>query len=736
MKYAEIIIEIKAKEVDRVFCYIVPEKLEDKICEGMRVSVPFGRGSRPTEGYVIGISDKPSTTHTLKEITALKDEFPVLTKTSIELAKWMREKYYCTLTDCLQCMLPKFIWGKVVKYIHRGKNFAEGDNISKSAVKQAEVIRLLKEKSPLRRDFLRNEHKISYETLKSLADKNIIEITEQEESRDLYNTENSDPGLTHNPTPEQQRVIVSIISDFESNDKKPFLLRGVTGSGKTLVYTEVIAEALKRGKQAVVLVPEISLTPQTVQRFINRFGSLVTVTHSKMTDGERLDQWKKARRGQVSVMIGPRSAVFAPFDNIGVIIIDEEHEHTYKSEITPKYDAREIAVKLQEICGATVVMGSATPAIESFYRAENGIYKLLELNNRINMKMPEIYAVDMRDEIVLGNKSMFSVKLQNAIKQTLEQKKQIILFLNRRGHSTFVSCRRCGYVMTCESCSVSYTYHMKENRLVCHYCGAAEKIPEVCPSCGSAYIKYFGAGTEKITQEVNKLFPEARVLRMDADTTKSKDSHRQILNAFARGEADILVGTQMIAKGLDFPNVVLVGVVAADLSLNSSDYRSAENTFQLLSQVSGRAGRAESGGKVLIQTYMPENYCIKYAKQNDYISFYREEIEFRRQMKYPPFSHICVVLFSGEDEKKVISFLHRFAAFLDFYGKGKDYEKIGPGAAAVSKIKDRFRHRVIIKGTEEEKLKNYIFYCLEKFQKKENTKEITISVTMNPTYIP
>lgn len=736
MKYAEIIIEIKAREVDRVFYYIVPEGLEDKIRPGMRVTVPFGRSSRPTEGYVTALSDTAETSRPLKEITALKDNFAALTETGIRLAGWMREKYYCTLSDCLQCMLPKFVGSRVIKYVHRGKAFEKGKELPRKAEKQIQVIRLLTEKSPIRQDFLRNEYKISYNTLKSLEEKEIIEITEQEKSRDLYNTNLPQTGRPHTPTPEQRAAVDSIISDFDRKDKKPFLLKGVTGSGKTLVYTEVIAEALKRGKQAIVLVPEISLTPQTVQRFINRFGSLVTVTHSKMTDGERLDQWKKARNGRVSVMIGPRSAIFAPFDNIGVIIIDEEHEHTYKSENTPKYDAREIAVKLQEICGATVVLGSATPAIESYYKAEKGGYRLLELNNRINMRLPDIYAVDMRDEIALGNKSMFSIKLQKAIRETLEQKKQIILFLNRRGHSTFVSCRRCGYVMTCDSCSVSYTYHMKENRLVCHYCGRVKEIPEVCPSCGSGYIKYFGAGTEKITKEVNRLFPEARVLRMDADTTKSKDSHRQILNAFARGEADILVGTQMIAKGLDFPNVVLVGVVAADLSLNSSDYRSAENTFQLLSQVSGRAGRADSRGRVLIQTYMPENYCIEYAKKNDYISFYREEIEFREQMNYPPFSRICVVLFTGEDEKQVISSLHHFAAVLNFYGKGKDYTVIGPGAAMVSKIKDRFRHRIIIKGKDEERLKSYVFYCLDKFDKREDTKEITISVTINPTYIP
>ncbi len=736
MKYAEIVIEIKAREVDRIFYYRVPEAMEGKIREGMRVSVPFGRGNRPTEGYVIGLCDEVKTTRTLKEIQSVKDDSPVLSKTAIELAKWMKDKYYCTLTDCLQCMLPKFTGDKVIKYVHRGEKFSEAAGISKRAAKQLRVIELLNKESPVRQDILRNKYDIPSAALKSLEEKGIIKITEREESRDLYDTENPKAARPHTPTVEQQRVIDTVISDFDKKEKKPFLLKGVTGSGKTLVYTEVIAEAVKRGKQAVVLVPEISLTPQTVQRFISRFGSLVTVTHSKMTDGERFDQWKKAKRGQVSVMIGPRSAIFAPFENIGVIIIDEEHEHTYKSEITPKYDAREIAVKLQEITGAAVVLGSATPAIESFYKAEKGVYRLLELNNRINMRLPDIYAVDMRDEIVLGNKSMFSLRLQNAIKETLERKKQIILFLNRRGHSTFVSCRKCGYVMTCGSCSVSYTYHMRENRLVCHYCGDEAEIPEKCPSCGSGYIKYFGAGTEKVTEEVNRLFPEARVLRMDADTTKTKDSHRQILNAFAEGKADILVGTQMIAKGLDFPNVVLVGVVAADLSLNSSDYRSAENTFQLISQVSGRAGRADSEGKVLIQTYMPENYCIECAKKNDYIGFYREEIEFRRQMKYPPFSHICVVLFTGRDEKEIISSLHRFAAVLDFYGREKNYLRIGPGAAAVSKIKDRFRHRVIIKGENEEKLKNYVFYCLDKFGKKENLSNITISVTINPTYIP
>lgn len=736
MKYAEIIIQIKAKEVDRIFYYEIPDGLKDKITTGSRVTVPFGRGNRPTEGYVIAVSDKAETTRTLKEITALKDPYPVFSEIQISLAKWMREKYYCTLTDCLQCILPKITKDKTAKFVSLANDNEEAEKICAKSNKQAILIKALRKQSPLPLKLVKDSLEISLQTVKSLEKKGIVTISEFEQSRDLYNTENPSPARPHDPTADQQRVIDEVISSLEKPDKKPFLLKGVTGSGKTLVYTEIIAETIARGKQAIVLVPEISLTPQTVGRFIERFGEKVTVTHSKMTDGERYDQWKKAKRGEVSVMIGPRSALFAPFENLGVIIIDEEHEKTYKSEITPKYDARETAVKLAELSDAAVVLGSATPSIESFYKAQTGEYALLELNNRINMTLPDIFAVDMRDEIALGNKSMFSLRLQKAIRETLADKKQIILFLNRRGHSTFLSCRSCGYVITCENCSVSFTYHKHEDKLVCHYCGNETETPSVCPACGSRYIKYFGAGTEKITAEVNKLFPEARVLRMDTDTTKTKDSHRKILTAFAQGKADILVGTQMIAKGLDFPNVTLVGVVAADLSLNSSDFRSAENTFQLLTQVAGRAGRAGTKGRVLIQTYMPENYCIEYAKHGDYLSFYNEEIEFRRQMDYPPFSNIAVVLFIGEDEREVIRNLHILSEIFAFYGRNKNYARIGPAAAAVSKIKNKYRHRLIIKGRDEEKLKNYIFYCLDKFQKKYSPKGITVNVTVNPTYIP
>ncbi len=736
MKYAEIVTEIRAREVNNVFFYKIPEAMTEELMTGMRVSVPFGRGNRITLGYVIGISDEPKTSAALKEIIDIKDRFPVFSKERIELARWMEKKYYCTLSDCLQCIIPKITGAKRIKYV-----FLDGSEDERRALldrnnRQAELLRLLEDRDGISLDDIRKKYKIGGSTIKSLEKKGVIKITGIRSSRDAYDTENPNSGRKHTPTPDQQRIIDAVCEDLDRADKKPFLLKGVTGSGKTLVYTEIIAEVLRRGRQAIMLVPEISLTPQTVQRFIDRFGSLVTVTHSKMTDGERYDQWEKARSGRASVMIGPRSAVFAPFDNLGVIIIDEEHEKTYKSEHTPKYDAREIALKLKDIYGATVVFGSATPSIDSFYKAKTGEYRLLELDKRINMKMPDVFSVDMRDEIALGNKSIFSLKLQNAIRETLENKKQIILFLNRRGHSTFVSCRQCGYVMTCESCSVSYTYHSHENRLMCHYCGSETDVPKTCPACGSKYIKYFGVGTEKIEAEAARLFPGARVLRMDMDTTKSRNSHRQILSAFAEGRADILVGTQMIAKGLDFPGVTLVGIVAADLSLNSSDYRAMENTFALITQVSGRAGRADSRGKVLIQTYMPENYCIEFARKNDYEGFYREEIEFRRQMNYPPFSHICVVMLVGEDERKVISVLHYYSTVLEYYARGKNYDKIGPAAAAVSKIGGKYRHRIIVRGQDEEKLRNYVFYCLDILKKKADMRDISVNVTMDPTYIP
>ncbi|MBR1442438.1 MAG: primosomal protein N', partial [Firmicutes bacterium] len=482
-------------------------------------------------------------------------------------------------------------------------------------------------------------------------------------------------------------------------------------------------------------VPEISLTPQTVERFTGRFGKNVSFTHSKMTDEERFDQWKKAREGEISIMIGPRSAIFTPFNKLGVIIIDEEHENSYKSDTTPKYSARETAIKLKEITGCQVVLGSATPSIESYYNAEIGNYELITLENRVNMSFPKVYVTDMRQELANGNRSIFSKPLFDAIEENLKNGKQTILFLNRRGHSTFVSCRKCGYVMTCEDCNVSYTYHLHSNKLVCHYCSKTVDNPDKCPQCGLPYIKYFGVGTQKVEEAAKKYFPTARILRMDLDTTGKKHSHENILNEFKKGNADILIGTQMIAKGLDFPNVTLVGVVAADLTLNIGDFRCGEVSFQLLTQVSGRAGRANDEGKVFIQSYQPEHYSIELAAKNDYVSFYKKEIEIRRIQMYPPFSHIFFVMFSGENEKFLIDSLNMLMDIFKTYNARTNFDLLGPAPAVISKIKKQYRWKVIVKGIEEERVRNFVLYCMDRLREKVDLSSVTVNMTLDPTFI-
>ncbi len=669
MRYAEVILSISHKDIDRVFHYNIPDDCRDTLCIGMRVSVPFGKGNTEREGYVIGFSDETDVpADKMKSILRILDTFAVFSETRITLAKWMKDKYYTTLSECLMCIMPK-------------------------------IVQQRKARIP------------------------------------FYNTDAYEKTGKLSPTDEQQSAIDFINLD-KASDQKPILIHGVTGSGKTEIYMQAIDAVLKKGKQAIVLVPEISLTPQTVEKFVGRFGDLVAVTHSRLSAGERYDQWTKARNGHISIMIGPRSAVFAPFEHLGIIIIDEEHENSYKSETTPKYDAREVAVKLGALTGATVIFASATPSVETYYGATSGQFELVELKERVNKKFPDVYIIDMRVELANGNKSIFGDELLKEIEENLQKKQQTILFLNRRGHSTFVSCRKCGAVMKCENCNVNYTYHLNTDKLSCHYCGVTVKNPEVCPVCESKYIKYFGVGTQKIEDEVMKILPEAVVLRMDMDTTKNKGSHDAILKKFASGKADILIGTQMIAKGLDFPNVSLVGVIAADLSLNTGDYRSAENTFQLLTQVSGRAGRAATYGKVYIQTYNPEHYSIEYAKNNDYAEFYNHEITLRRRMIYPPFSSIFFIMFVGEDEKKIIMKLYKLLNIMTYYNSKKNiFEFLGPAPAVISKIKKQYRWKLIVKAVDEERLKNFVIYCVDKLKEKEELTGINVSLTLNPVLI-
>ncbi|MCL1877514.1 MAG: primosomal protein N' [Defluviitaleaceae bacterium] len=536
-------------------------------------------------------------------------------------------------------------------------------------------------------------------------------------------------------TDEQRRAVSQIEKTIDTGGKPPILLHGVTGSGKTEVYLHAIEKVLAVGKQAIVLVPEIALTPQMVNLFSARFGSAVAVTHSRLTQAERFQIWKMALLGEVSLVIGPRSAVFAPFPRLGLIVIDEEHEHTYHSETAPKYDAREVAVARGELCGGAVVLGSATPGLESYFKALRAEYDLVKLSERINRTLPEIHVVDMRSEMRRGNTSVFSRDFQTALAETIAEGRQAILFLNRRGYSSFVSCRWCGHVMGCENCRVNHTYHADKGRLLCHYCGEGTAMPSRCPICESEHIKKYGTGTQKVEEEISALFPEIKVLRMDMDTTRGKHGHAKILDAFRTGGAQVLIGTQMVAKGLDFPNVTLVGVIAADMSLHTGDFRAGEYTYQLLTQVAGRAGRARFSGRVFIQTFNPDHYAIALAEKNDYEKFYEHEIALREAMIYPPFSHVFSVMLTGAKEREVIVALQTLSAIMDYVNErdGKErFELIGLSPAFISMIRKQFRWKLLVKSREEAPLVAFVLYCIKKLRQSDPLKNMTLHLTLNP----
>lgn len=741
MKYALIIVSLSHSNIDHIFHYRIPSNLSEKIEIGTRVIVPFGKGNRKIEGYVTGFSDSADVDDKLiKDIADVCESYSIISPKRIELAKWMQEKYYTTLSNCIQCIIPKRINEKNFACVVLNNENAgikeEIEKIMKKDTKQKKVLSLLLNGDEIPVSHIKNFLEIDDAPIKALIKKGVIKRVYEQVYRGNFNTASVKKILPPALTEEQENACYAIFNEIDNFTGKPILVHGVTGSGKTEVYLRAIEKVLDQGKSAIVLVPEISLTQQTVERFVSRFGDKVSVTHSRLNDGERYDQWTRARLGEISVMIGPRSAVFTPFENLGIIIIDEEHETTYKSDqLSPKYDAREVAEKLSKLYKCTVVLGSATPSLISYYKAEKGEYNLCSLNSRVNRSFPDIEIVDMREELAKRNFSVFSEKLSKAIKRNIDNKEQTILFLNRRGYSTFVSCRECGYVMTCKNCNVSYTYHKGINKLSCHYCGASISVPEICPSCGSRHIKYFGTGTEKIEQEVKKYFPEAVVLRMDMDTTQRKNSHQTILDEFRKGKADILIGTQMIAKGLDFENVTLVGIIAADLSLNLGDYRSAENTYQLVSQVSGRAGRAEKKGRVYIQTYSPKHYSIQYASKNDYKGFYNQEIEYRKNMAYPPFTNIFLIMFVGENEGEIKQYLNDLLYVMKHYNKNNMFTHLGPSPAVISKINNNYRWQLIVKCENEEKLRNYVIFCINKLKQNVNLKNISIHLNLNPNYI-
>ncbi len=536
-------------------------------------------------------------------------------------------------------------------------------------------------------------------------------------------------------TDEQQIALDHIAASADEQKAETFLLHGVTGSGKTEVYLRAIKRVLDKGKEAIVLVPEISLTPQMTSRFKERFGPLVAVMHSALSAGEKYDEWRKIKRGEVKVVVGARSAIFAPFENIGIIILDEEHESTYKQDDTPRYHARDVAIKRAEYYNCPVILGSATPSLESYARASKGVYTMLTLTKRPkDQALPTVTVVDMREELKTGNRSMFSLPLAEAIRIRLEKGEQIVLFLNKRGFSSFVLCRDCGTVVECPNCDISLTYHRAHEQLKCHYCGHEERVPLVCPECKSEHIRFFGTGTQKAQEEIAKLFPTARVLRMDVDTTRQKGSHERLLRQFSEGQADILLGTQMIAKGLDFPNITLVGVLAADTTLHLADFRAAEKTFQLMTQVSGRAGRHELPGEVFIQTYSPEHYAIELAKAQHYEPFYNMEMAARRQYGYPPFYFVTLVQFTHEDLLKVADFAEKGARYLK-QNLSADTVVIGPTASAISRVNNRYRYQCLIKYKKEPKLTETLQQLIKYYRTDWIKSGLTMTVDVEPASI-
>ena len=704
MRYAQVIVDLSAEAVDRLFTYAVPDGLD--VDAGWQVEVPFG--PRTLEGFVVSLSnacDLPP--EKVRPIRRAVHPWPVILPELMELSEWMHTRYLCNLVDAMRLMIPAQMRGGRVHSLTRrvvrlNVSPAEAQAFIASNRRAKAQTQLLARalEGPL------DAAGLSPSALKALTARGLVRIDADEVRRtpsalaDEMHT--SDPELTQ----AQRGAVDEIVGALEQGGGR-FLLNGVTGSGKTEVYIHVVRRALQMGRSAIVLVPEIALTPQMVSWFHARFGAEAAVLHSRLSAGEKYDEWRRIRFGQARVVIGARSAVFAPLENIGVIVVDEEHETSYLSDSRPRYDAREVAWRRAQNNGGVLILGSATPSISTYMRAMPGVrpenrLRLIEMRQRVNGRaLPQVEVVDMRSEFQKGNASIFSARLAQAMNECLDSGRQAILFLNRRGYSTFVSCRACGYVVKCDQCDVSMTYHRDADMLKCHYCGREMKPPKKCPNCASPYIKYFGAGTQKVEEEVRLRFPQARTIRMDVDTTSTKDAHAKLLAQFSAGEANVLIGTQMIAKGLDFPRVTLVGVVAADLSLNLPDYRSVERTFQLITQVAGRAGRAEDPGRVIVQTYEPDHYGIQLAAAQDYRAFYHRESAYRRSALYPPFTVIARIVYSADDATQAQAAAEkaevRLNRWIDAHGARRDIVQMRALEAPIRLLRGKARWQVFLK---------------------------------------
>ena len=853
--YVKVIVKNNSQYTDNLFTYKVPEFLQDEICLGHRILVPFGKGNKPIEAYVFRIMHNNDEKVETKYIYDILDERPILKREDLELIHWMKNRYLCTYMDCINLIIPKgyklnnyklitlhpslkgidayelydlseqlsdnkkFVFQKVLdnkgsikldklveKKIEYSTQVAEDEELynikDKKTLKRKVADNLnsllykMKEESliDLKWEYksIKNEIKICYVSLKmnyvdmmfyikenkirlgekqkqileflknneyveindliellkaskssinSLKEKNLVEFKYEDfyrKSKSNFNYQNKDVVLNE----EQNHAIEKITSEMFNQEKKPYMIHGVTGSGKTEVYMEIIDYALKQGLDSIVLVPEISLTPQTIARFKNRFKDIVGVFHSRLSEGEKHDVFREIKKGNIRILIGARSAIFAPFNSLGVVIVDEFHESSYKSDKNPKFSTLEVGRYLVNKRDITLVLGSATPSIEEYYRAKSGEYELIELKKRANNKpLPKIEVVDMKEELKYGNRSFLSNRLRLQIEEEIKNNNQVILFLNRRGYSSFVSCRECGYVFKCKHCDISLTYHKKQNIGKCHYCGYEEVIPQKCPECESKYVKAFGLGTEKIEEEIKQIFEGVRVLRLDKDTTSQKHELENILNKFQNREADILIGTQMISKGLDFNHVTLVGILSADMMLNFPDFKSFENTFQLVTQVSGRAGRSEKEGKVILQTYDSQSSVIKRIVDYDFEGFYEDEIKIRKLFNYTPFNNMLSVVISGKNElmvKKNITTLYNNIVYLLKERGIQDFEFIlGPNPCSISKINSNYRWQILFKddNIEINLLKGIIKYiCITK-RDVVFSKEINISIDINPNSV-
>lgn len=715
-----VLVELSSKNIDKIFDYKVPKELEKKIKIGIRIIVPFGRMT--LQGFVLEIKNTTSK-YDLKEIIEVSDEDIILTDELLKLGQKISKLTLSTLISAYQTMLPKALKAKKGRVINKKYDtyykLKKDISAEKLTAKQWEIVNIILEKN----EILRSEAlKISTSALNTLIKNDLLKEEKKEHYRLTYN----EKLLPKKELTDEQKQAVALV-----NLKKydTYLLHGVTGSGKTEVYMELIEKALENGKSSILLVPEISLTPQMVSRFQQRFGSKIAAIHSALSDGEKYDEWRRISRNEAMIVIGARSAIFAPLKNIGVIIIDEEHSDSYKqSDMNPRYNAKDIAFIRGKTHNCPVILGSATPSLETYARALKGVYKLLSLPHRVNGKeLPFVNIVDMNKEMK-SSKGHFSNVLLTAIKKRLEKKEQIILLLNRRGYSSFVSCKNCGFTFKCPNCDITLTYHKSSNTLRCHYCGYGEKTYEICPKCGEKALSNLGVGTQRIEEELQKYFQDSKILRMDYDTTSKKGMHEKMIKAFKNHEYDILLGTQIVAKGLDFEDVTLVGVINADTGLNIPDFRSSENTFSLLSQVAGRSGRSSKEGEVIIQTFNPKHYSIMYTKTHDYIGFYNEEMQIRRTLKYPPYYYLVNIKVSGKDEKEILNEALKIKRAL--LRNLKNTIILGPSSATIFKLNNIYRYNLILKYKKEDNL----LAVLEKIQNHYKSKvKIKIDIDINPS---